>query len=55
MAWKTGECAECGGEVLAVDPESDRVLYAIFGASMAEHRPGCSRYPDTVPVDPAEL
>jgi len=44
MTVKTGNCPQCGGAQLAVDPIEDSVLYSTFGAWMHEHKPGCPEY-----------
>ena len=55
MSTVTGSCAECGGKVISLDPEQDRVLYATFGSYLAEHNPGCSQYPAVTEVSPENL
>jgi hypothetical protein len=52
---RTGSCPQCGGDVLAVDPEEDPVLFRIFGSQLAEHRPGCPDYPRTTGIELSEL
>ena len=55
MTAKTGNCPQCGGVQLAVDPDEDRVLFGIFGAFMHEHLPGCPEYPETTEVELTDL
>lgn len=55
MTKRTGSYPHCGGTILAVDPDADRVLYGIFGDRMEEHYPGCDDYPDMTEIELSDL